>query len=80
MSRITSYNVCYTKLLRGENPEENDLWFKYKIPETGGGLSSTPFDLVKFGNRITSYNVCYTKLLRLTRLFLKLLKKMQLKI
>ena len=48
MTRITSYNVCYTKLLRYS--EVLDLYaLKYGI---------------QISRRITSYNVCYTKLLR----------------
>ena len=53
-SRITSYNVCYTKLLRS------------RICCTNVG--SCPTQIVGYRNaqhRITSYNVCYTKLLRM---------------
>ena len=47
-NRITSYNVCYTKLLRSSG-----------TPYTWANLVQ-----VQLKNRITSYNVCYTKLLR----------------
>ena len=50
INRITSYNVCYTKLLRNTQPIDLVL-SDVKMP----GMS---------GIRITSYNVCYTKLLR----------------
>ena len=52
--RITSYNVCYTKLLR-LNPE-----VLLVAPPPVATLS---YFKGMFG-RITSYNVCYTKLLR----------------
>ena len=58
--RITSYNVCYTKLLRYEG--------NYNSPVLGyfEGDYTVPFDLcLQWHLRITSYNVCYTKLLRL---------------
>ena len=48
MARITSYNVCYTKLLRYHRTGLYPLASLPAIP----------------GIRITSYNVCYTKLLR----------------
>ena len=79
-SRITSYNVCYTKLLRAESllgdgtdrrqrsvgdPDPPFFCcFKIDIVVTG----TLPGDqLQHFSgiNRITSYNVCYTKLLRI---------------
>ena len=53
LRRITSYNVCYTKLLR--------------IPDRYPTLFSVPGEqpaTIVSGFRITSYNVCYTKLLR----------------
>ena len=49
MHRITSYNVCYTKLLRAINGNKQEN-------EGGDQQHQHP--------RITSYNVCYTKLLR----------------
>ena len=76
--RITSYNVCYTKLLRN-GPSYIDISARYYRNK------SAPQDLANkvisggtgnWGNgvmiahpqlstsRITSYNVCYTKLLR----------------
>ena len=51
--RITSYNVCYTKLLRCVDP--------------GIGFGKTLDHNLAILRRITSYNVCYTKLLRATR-------------
>ena len=70
-NRITSYNVCYTKLLR----------ITPSFPETGFGYIEAEGEQVKAFHekptidtakkyladghyRITSYNVCYTKLLR----------------
>ena len=50
-SRITSYNVCYTKLLRNSFCTSGSQLIR---------LSLRPLSA-----RITSYNVCYTKLLRL---------------
>ena len=68
--RITSYNVCYTKLLRVFNTLTG---FKY-IGEKMNQFDETGEHTYLFGyeesygylagNRITSYNVCYTKLLR----------------
>ena len=63
-SRITSYNVCYTKLLR---TKKGALYVYDRDPEEEAW---EPFaNLMKSQNyveydRITSYNVCYTKLLR----------------
>ena len=62
MFRITSYNVCYTKLLR-ENFQfisENtiNLFLTQDDLKNGLGWVMDP------NSRITSYNVCYTKLLR----------------
>ena len=48
-NRITSYNVCYTKLLRSSLPS---------------GLPWRRRSTQPRNSRITSYNVCYTKLLR----------------
>ena len=72
-SRITSYNVCYTKLLRLEYIIKNELdeyldlysTFVYKLVTINEyGKSSNGLDNE---SRITSYNVCYTKLLRSKR-------------
>ena len=55
-TRITSYNVCYTKLLR-------DFYnFPYAFGQLFGMALYARFQ--QEGPRITSYNVCYTKLLR----------------
>ena len=65
-SRITSYNVCYTKLLRvvfyidpemASDPQLDDLK-SVTLSYTFYRAESEELD------RITSYNVCYTKLLR----------------
>ena len=61
--RITSYNVCYTKLLRERllRYSQTDLLRSYSA------LVEKHFrELHKVTDyaRITSYNVCYTKLLR----------------
>ena len=66
-ARITSYNVCYTKLLRDDALDR-------PAGRTAGrcrcraGWSLEPPELSEAGSqlgaRITSYNVCYTKLLR----------------
>ena len=55
--RITSYNVCYTKLLRLNQGTDNIYKLQKRLEEVG------------FYRRITSYNVCYTKLLRLNHLY-----------
>ena len=70
--RITSYNVCYTKLLRLVLPsrESSPTRGPRIAPRTRGWFSARArvlfsrysADWVK--SRITSYNVCYTKLLR----------------
>ena len=59
--RITSYNVCYTKLLR----------ITRKLTPIAAQATATHCRRVivsrrktKPNTRITSYNVCYTKLLR----------------
>ena len=62
-TRITSYNVCYTKLLRDGlccSSGVIGIDFEYRY------ITEVPFfnDLLQHGFRITSYNVCYTKLLR----------------
>ena len=62
-SRITSYNVCYTKLLRtGGTP----LWSEAQTVSVTKGIYNVTLGLNPFPPdlRITSYNVCYTKLLR----------------
>ena len=72
--RITSYNVCYTKLLReysigilshartGQTIRiGNDCRLRISFAVVDIAIRSTP-------GRITSYNVCYTKLLRQKRL------------
>ena len=51
-NRITSYNVCYTKLLR----------FVISSVDLPQSFLVNPFRTRSV--RITSYNVCYTKLLR----------------
>ena len=74
--RITSYNVCYTKLLRlpsapqGQAPDltyaaENSVHAVVHvkvISKENVTTYSNPF--YDWFYRITSYNVCYTKLLR----------------
>ena len=68
--RITSYNVCYTKLLRlvSTQPGQQGVVLEHHRP-----LRTRCIDLFTIQNhtaggglvhRITSYNVCYTKLLR----------------
>ena len=57
--RITSYNVCYTKLLRGQYLDQLKLIADhFGLPIITGSTANA---------RITSYNVCYTKLLRKPR-------------
>ena len=56
--RITSYNVCYTKLLRDKHPD----WAGDEHEQHGE--SKTWKHNCRQLTRITSYNVCYTKLLR----------------
>ena len=59
MNRITSYNVCYTKLLRDHSAAGGHV----DLLRRSHGL----LIVVDHGgdyDRITSYNVCYTKLLR----------------
>ena len=77
--RITSYNVCYTKLLRQKQKwlgkiAAGEALVAYAVtePDAGSNVASikTKADPVLndageiTGYRITSYNVCYTKLLR----------------
>ena len=75
--RITSYNVCYTKLLRlmklaSDIPSvttERSRSLSELLYLTAAGISE--LDHIEYqlnqenSVRITSYNVCYTKLLRL---------------
>ena len=68
MSRITSYNVCYTKLLRLQqqlqasdaltSPAETRRYLQARLRHYPHEVFACLF------LRITSYNVCYTKLLR----------------
>ena len=74
-SRITSYNVCYTKLLRywegvrhqyaafesGLEAPASEVYL-HEMP--GGQFTNLKAQARSMGLRITSYNVCYTKLLR----------------
>ena len=69
--RITSYNVCYTKLLRNTSPSfHNEIFTSPDESEittdTASNNNSTTKNNIHFIYffRITSYNVCYTKLLR----------------
>ena len=57
-NRITSYNVCYTKLLRR-------CAYPIKVKLATECKSLTHYTK----GRITSYNVCYTKLLRRLMMF-----------
>ena len=82
--RITSYNVCYTKLLRVKIGDKEYLfseknnsngcldWSRAVFPyhvEWRWCTASGRVGGIPFGlNRITSYNVCYTKLLRIPKL------------
>ena len=66
--RITSYNVCYTKLLRSPDSK----WLAYAKAAANNFRQITLWSLEDNSihkvtdtfARITSYNVCYTKLLR----------------
>ena len=58
-NRITSYNVCYTKLLRFSTEGRIHVETHFTIDKMISNLE----DYLSY-NRITSYNVCYTKLLR----------------
>ena len=67
--RITSYNVCYTKLLRAEGVVGR-VGLEVLVAELEQAADILE-DQVERRNqqqgdagRITSYNVCYTKLLR----------------
>ena len=76
-SRITSYNVCYTKLLRIYDPYYPDMFFNDAQNDElilrrldGGkdgqsnGMASRNFPprTLLAGNVITSYSIHYTKL------------------
>ena len=71
--RITSYNVCYTKLLRfgtviGQTSSQEPHPVHFSSDKYLGFFSifTLKFPMYPFTSftRITSYNVCYTKLLR----------------
>ena len=72
--RITSYNVCYTKLLRDHGrhlepvPEDVAPFPRGSLRSSGRPGPRPAADrrgrCRGRGHRITSYNVCYTKLLR----------------
>ena len=65
--RITSYNVCYTKLLRISKSKKQITSIQnrlQKILKPILFLSKSYFCRLINPGRITSYNVCYTKLLR----------------
>ena len=84
-ARITSYNVCYTKLLRKRillfvatniavllvlSVSLRLLGLESYLYQQGVNINYNA--LLVFAARITSYNVCYTKLLRFeSRLFAK---------
>ena len=63
MIRITSYNVCYTKLLR-RAPLAIILIFLTALAATSALSIRSSIPSPRRQIRITSYNVCYTKLLR----------------
>ena len=64
IARITSYNVCYTKLLRPAKSQHKEI-FLTSLPLEKASLYAIFASKVRFEFfRITSYNVCYTKLLR----------------
>ena len=66
--RITSYNVCYTKLLRPFMILVTPfIKHKHNLMVMVFHIVNTVRNLYKRQSRITSYNVCYTKLLRLQR-------------
>ena len=62
--RITSYNVCYTKLLRVSGHLDLHARFEEQAAALLGTETALLFGSGFLTNRITSYNVCYTKLLR----------------
>ena len=59
--RITSYNVCYTKLLR---PAARAVGPRRRLVKHGAAPGPPDRPGRQRDRRITSYNVCYTKLLR----------------
>ena len=61
--RITSYNVCYTKLLRTSSAS-NDHANRPAAISLRIRASPRSMAVRSLRLRITSYNVCYTKLLR----------------
>ena len=78
--RITSYNVCYTKLLRlaaaGRGQLAGAQAVRVHVHARPGRVRDRPKPFIKHDKtatlggkahrfRITSYNVCYTKLLRI---------------
>ena len=64
-ARITSYNVCYTKLLRSNLYAPVRCSTKLSIlPGTTVNREFSSSMPPTVTTRITSYNVCYTKLLR----------------
>ena len=71
-NRITSYNVCYTKLLRWFVRNTMDIHPGQKLSayQFSGAINrafaTDYFNRITYelSPRITSYNVCYTKLLR----------------
>ena len=85
INRITSYNVCYTKLLRfahifegvdlaSVDDEIFDLLASGMLQEwlkdPKGVADALGLDENELSKiRITSYNVCYTKLLRFAHFF-----------
>ena len=74
-SRITSYNVCYTKLLRciplyfkgkKERVEQICIENGIKVQYVNYSIYTDVASIdTERAIRITSYNVCYTKLLRM---------------
>ena len=67
--RITSYNVCYTKLLRFTSTQQQKIvrspkprLIENELPAFASRFIQPRLQRPNF--RITSYNVCYTKLLR----------------
>ena len=78
-ARITSYNVCYTKLLRllllclivlplrAQDDDDAAAEGGKKKELNSTMLSGLKFRSIGPALRITSYNVCYTKLLRKIR-------------